>query len=202
MASMAIPWIWSFLQGRKQHVLVEGEKSEEADVTSGVPQGTVMGPLLFLAFINDLPSVVKSQTRLFTDDCLLFRPIHNQQDADALQEDLDALAKWEADWQMAIHPQKCISIQVTRSKKSLNNSYQLHGHALEKVRSSRYLGVTISEDLNWSEHIRQTTAKAWEPDMPSELLLEGPRVCQGHAHQITVGPPSTQASQEKTNDAV
>ena len=92
-----LSWIESFLYNRKQHVLVEGAKSDEAQVTSGVPQGTVLGPLLFLAFINDLPSVVDSQAKLFADDCLLFRPIDSLHDSNKLQEDLTALEKWESD---------------------------------------------------------------------------------------------------------
>ena len=80
-----LSWIESFLHDRKQHVLVEGAKSDEAQVTSGVPQGTVLGPLLFLAFINDLPSVVDSQAKLFADDCLLFRPIDSLHDSNKLQ---------------------------------------------------------------------------------------------------------------------
>ena len=111
-----LSWIESFLRDRKQHVLVEGAKSDEAEVTSGVPQGTVLGPLLFLAFINDLPSVVDSQARLFADDCLLFRQIDSLHDSNKLQEDLSALEKWESDWQMSFHPQKCTTIRVTRKK--------------------------------------------------------------------------------------
>ena len=155
-----LSWIESFLRDRKQHVLVEGAKSDEAEVTSGVPQGTVLGPLLFLAFINDLPSVVDSQARLFADDCLLFRQIDSLHDSNKLQEDLSALEKWESDWQMSFHPQKCTTIRVTRKKWPLNTKYQLHGHTLEVVEGGKYLGIHISSDLSWREHVRQTTAKA------------------------------------------
>ena len=79
-------WIRSFLEGRKQTVLLEGSRSKEAEILSGVPQGTVLGPLLFLAYINDLPDVCKSSdTRLFADDSLLFRTINSQQDDILLQ---------------------------------------------------------------------------------------------------------------------
>ena len=89
-------WIESFLRQRKKSVLLEGTKSTEADVLSGVPQGTVLGPLLFLAFINDLPESTKhSDARLFADDCLLYRHVTSSQDSALLQEDLSALEKWE-----------------------------------------------------------------------------------------------------------
>ena len=68
-------WIQNFLTNRTQKVVVDGSSSESARVRSGVPQGTVLGPLLFLTYINDLPSTVSSQVRLFADDCLLYRPI-------------------------------------------------------------------------------------------------------------------------------
>ena len=86
-----LSWIESFLTSRKQHVLTEGAISSEAEVDSGVPQGTVMGPLLFLAFINDLPEVVKSPVRLLADDCLIFRSIKSSRDTTILQQDLTAL---------------------------------------------------------------------------------------------------------------
>ena len=81
-------WVESFLTNRKQRVLLDGKESSQADVTSGVPQGTVNGPLYFLAFINDLPECTLSDTRLFADDGLLFREIRTDRDAEALQKDL------------------------------------------------------------------------------------------------------------------
>ena len=74
--------------------------SDEAEVVSGVPQGTVMGPLLFLVFINDLPESVNSSVKLFADDCLLYCPIRSTSDSTKLQDDLDKLEKWENDWKM------------------------------------------------------------------------------------------------------
>ena len=155
-------WIESFLHHRKQSVPLEGTKSSEADVLSGVPQGTVLAPLLFLAFINDLPDVTKHlDDRLFADDCLLYRHISSIQDSALLQQDLSALEKWETTWQMQFHPQKCTVIRINPNRRRLiNSSYQIHGHTLEVVDSSKYLGVTISEDLNWIKHIDDTVNKA------------------------------------------
>ena len=79
-------WIYNFQKNRRQSVVVDGKQSSLIDVVSGVPQGTILGPLLFLLHINDLPSVVSSKVRLFADDCLIYRNIKNKEDQIALQE--------------------------------------------------------------------------------------------------------------------
>ena len=93
-------WISSWLSGRSQRVVLDGQASDPVPVLSGVPQGSVLGPILFLIFINDLPDNIKSSVRLFADDCVLYRNIHSLQDCLILQEDLDTLGLLEADWQM------------------------------------------------------------------------------------------------------
>ena len=108
-------WISSFLTDREQTVVLEGMSSDSKPVTSGVPQGTVLGPLLFLIYINDLPNCVNSSTiRLFADDCLIYKEIHSQHDTEDLQADLDALQTWERRWLMSFHPQKCKLLRITR----------------------------------------------------------------------------------------
>ena len=109
-------WITDFLTYRTQQVLLEGHRSSTAPVLSGVPQGTVLGPLLFLLYINDLPERTTSDARLFADDCLLYRPVTVKADTDTLQRDLDALISSEEDWHMAFYPEKCVVIQVTNKR--------------------------------------------------------------------------------------
>ena len=155
-------WIQSFLSNRTQMVSVEGCSSSKVEVLSGVPQGTVLGPLLFLLFINDLPEAVKSSsTRLFADDCLLFRVVSNQRDSNDLQKDLHALELWEDSWQMRFNPSKCCVIRVAPSKrkKCFESSYILHGHQLEVVKSEKYLGVHIDDQVSWTKHIESTIGK-------------------------------------------
>ena len=106
-------WIQSFLAERYQKVVLDGKTSPSSPVTSGVPQGTVQDLLLFLIYINDLPSRISSTARLFADDCLLYRVISNQEYVASLQEDLDYLQEWERDWQMNFNPDKCEHIRFT-----------------------------------------------------------------------------------------
>ena len=82
---------------------------------SGVPQGSVLGPLLFLLFINDLASHVKSQCCLFTDDCVLYHPIHGQSVNIAMQQDLQYLEEWSKTWDMKFNATKCLIVSTDKS---------------------------------------------------------------------------------------
>ena len=123
-------WIQAFLSSRTQTVLVNGKQSKQAPVLSGVPQGTVLGPLLFLAYINDMPECVSSDLRLFADDSLLYRRIKSAEYATILQQDLDKLQEWESKWLMQFHPEKCFTLRVTNKTKPLKSNYTIHGHTL------------------------------------------------------------------------
>ena len=112
---------------------------------------------MFLCHINDLPDCVKSQVRLFADDCLIYRQIKTQKDHQILQNDLKELEKWAAKWGMRFNAKKCYILSI-RQKSS--HFYQLDGEILQQVDSNPYLGLTISEDLQWKTHITNITKKA------------------------------------------
>jgi hypothetical protein len=153
-------WVNCFLTKRQQRVIVNGEKSDWVDVTSGVPQGTVTGPLWFLIFINDLPLNITSNIRLFADDCVLYRCIKSPSDAELLQKDLDTLTQWQNRWQMRFNEKKCFIMRITQSKKPLQYNYKLNNSTLQETSSHSYLGVEISQDLKWNQHINNIAAKA------------------------------------------
>ena len=153
-------WIESFLSNRTQQVIIEGESSETVPVISGVPQGTVLGPLLFLLFINDLPDNITSKTRLFADDCIVYRTILTATDTEILQDDIYKLAEWEKTWGMNFHPQKCSVLTATRSRSPIHHPYTLKGQVLERSQSTKYLGVDIQSDLSWIHHIDRITKKS------------------------------------------
>ena len=153
-------WIQSFLTIRQQRVAVDGENSDWVSVDSGVPQGTVLGPTLFLAFINDLVRAAKhSQVRLFADDCVLYREVKNQEDCELLQADLENLEKWEEKWSMSFNPDKCNSISITRKRNKLCHNYKLHNQDFKQVSSTPYLGVELSSDLTWHDQINKVCSK-------------------------------------------
>ena len=153
-------WISSFLKHRVQRVVVGGEHSTWAEVDSGVPQGTVLGPLLFLAYINDLPNNINSSVRLFADDCVLYREINNEFDNQSLQDDLDTLVDWQNTWQMSFNPKKCHTMRLTHSKKPKLYDYKLGDSILQETKSHSYLGVTLTNDLTWNNHIIQVASTA------------------------------------------
>ena len=148
-------WISGFLMGRSQKVVVDGFCSPEISVDSGVPQGSVLGPILFLIFINDLPQQVKSHCCLFADDCLLYREISCLQDSIALQQDLTG---WSDTWGLHFNAKKCYIMSTAKGKDPY--FHQLNGHVLSSVKTSPYLGVLLSEDLSFSPHIGKVSQKA------------------------------------------
>ena len=153
-------WIDAFLCFRQQRVVVNGVKSDWAPVVSGVPQGTVLGPLLFSLHINDIMSDIESEIRLFADDCVCYREIKYIEDTLKLQKDIDRLGVWARKWGMRFQPVKCNMMQLTNKHNKIQASYTLEGTVLENVDSIKYLGVTITSDLKWNSHIRNACSKA------------------------------------------
>ena len=112
-------WIRGFLTDRKQAVVVGGNRSKYSPVTSGVPQRSVLGPVLFLMYINDIGLLTNSTVKLFADDCLIYRVIKSASDVKILQEDLDQLIRWASDWQMAFNVTKCHVMRITNARKKI-----------------------------------------------------------------------------------
>ena len=154
-------WIQAFLSGRTQRVCEDGEMSGSADVLSGVPKGTILGPLLFLCYINDLPSVVSPGTkiRLFTDDCLAYRAIHSIEDQLQFQEHLTNLSNWGMQWGMRFNTSKCNIMTISNSATPLTKFYEIDNRILQHVDVATYLRVIINRSLDFSDHIRKLSAR-------------------------------------------
>ena len=160
-------WVKAFLKDRSQRVVIRGSSSEACNVTSGVPQGSVWGPVLFLIFINDLPLEVLSPLSLFADDSKIFsRIVTNYQNNkwagfnghSALQRDLTRVQEWAKRWKMEFNIGKCKIMHI--GKKNPKNVYGMEGTELETTRAERDLGVTIDDQLDLGKHIKNIVAKA------------------------------------------
>ena len=143
----ALSWIRNFLEGRTQSVMVNGTRSHSRSrvdgdpVVSGVPQGTVMGPLLFLLYVNDLPSVLDPGTacRLFADDCLIYRSIGSLQEKAILQKDLESLHLWGKAWGLKFNVSKCHMMHLFRSVTAPTRFYSIGGEVIKSVTEAQYL---------------------------------------------------------------
>ena len=154
-----LKWIEDFLTDRKQRVVVNFTFSQWIEVLSGVPQGTVLGPLLFLLFVSDIPEVVSNFVSLFADDTKLYGKCQD----DSLQRDLDSLVRWTQSMQMAFNSDKCKVMHL--GKRNLNKEYTMvdkNGElkVLESTSIEKDLGVHIDNELSFNEHITKQVIKA------------------------------------------
>ena len=133
-----VKWVEDFLYNWAQKVVVSSEESLSVSVTSGRPQGTVLGPLLFLIYINDFSNSVSSSISLFADDSYVYRRIRNTLDCKQLQKDLDNLVKWEKEGSMEFSPIKCKMLIVTNKIKPVHHCYKMHGVYLENATQEKY----------------------------------------------------------------
>ena len=155
-----LTWIRNFLTNRTQCVILNGQSSQLSNILSGVPQGTVLGPLLFLCYINDLPNHLTSRVKLHADDVLLYSPVSTIADCQNLQEDLDRLVQWADTWQMNFNITKCEMIRITNRIYPVCYTYKMKDHCLNEVFHTKYLGVVIDKGLTWSKHTSYITSKA------------------------------------------
>ena len=152
-------WIEDFLSNRRQKVSVNGKESGWGEVTSGIPQGSVLGPLLFVLFINDMPDNVISNIFLFADDTKIFNEVTEETGIKVLQEDINRLENWAKIWKLSFHPKKCKVLGIGRKQRD-KNKYKMGGKDLEHSNAEKDIGVIIDEKLNFREHMNSKIKKA------------------------------------------
>jgi len=160
--STVVVWIRELLVGRTQRVRVEWQLSQEVRVTSVVLQGSVLVPLMFLAYVNDIWRNMASTIRLFADDCIIYRKMTKNEDIEILQKDLDRLREWGVVNAMRINPSKskAVCFKRARSKDPLN--YSLMDTIIPEASSCKYLGIILRSDLTWADQVNYTVEKAWK----------------------------------------
>jgi hypothetical protein len=160
-----LAWIQSWLTGRLQRVVIGTHTSEWKEVTSGVPQGSVLGPLLFVLYINDLPDNISHHVKLYADDSKFLGVIRTDDDARILQEDINKAVVWSELWLMSFNITKCKVMHVGRGKKKSAFDYFMPGvngtpQRLEVSQNERDLGVIISDDLKLDIQVVSAATKA------------------------------------------
>ena len=165
---LLLDWLSDFLSDRKQRVVIGSSSSDWCQVTSGVPQGSVLGPLLFTLFINDMPNGVHHHCKLFADDTKIIATIKNGLDIAQLQSDIDLLATWANTWHMSFNVQKCkfmvfknkINHFCTSRRLTMISAETGSRLTLEEIKTEKDLGVYFSSDLKWRTHCQHSAAKA------------------------------------------
>jgi hypothetical protein len=160
--SRVVTWVGEFLLGRTQRVRVGGKFPEEVRVMSGVPQGSVLGPLLFLAYANDISINTESTIRLFADDCIIYREILSNEDVEKLQTDLNRLGEWAVENVMIINPNRSKAVCFTRARVMEPLNYSLQDKLILEQSSCKYLGIILCRDLSWADQVNYTMKKAWK----------------------------------------
>ena len=158
-----VRWIRAFLTNRRQRVVIGDNYSCWEEVLSGVPQGSVLGPLLFIIFINDLPKLLKHLSKLFADDCKVIGIIRKPTDVVELQNDIDRLQEWAKVSQMSFNYSKCKSMHFGTNNSENVYTMKLDGndvHRIEKTELERDLGILISKNLKWENQVDKAVRTA------------------------------------------
>ena len=160
-------WMRSFLTGRKQRVRVGEDSSKWTQVTSGIPQGSVLGPTLFVLYINDLPDSIQNNSTavMFADDTKLFARTDTSKDKEKLQEDLDCVCKWSSLWLLKFHTDKCKVLSLGYKLDETPPTFNMvtnseDGVKLEATTCEKDIGVHVDDNLSFKDHIYNRIKKA------------------------------------------
>ena len=154
-------WIGEFLMDRTQQVKIGEALSTPVKIERGVPQGSILGPLLFLIYINDLGVGLLSRTKLFADDIIIYREVKVQGDCDILQNDVNKIQKWAQVNGMVINGDKSQVIRFSNKRCPVTSKYILGGKSVPLDNECRYLGVKMQNTLHWGSHISTIVSKAY-----------------------------------------
>ena len=163
VAGSVLTWFKSFLFDRRQRVVLPGVNSNWTFIRAGVPQGSILGPLLFLLYIYDIVSEIGSNIRLLADDISLFIVVDNTLTAAGqLNTDLEKIWQWATTWLVSFNPTKTEAMLFSRKLDRLHHlPIFMQNHQITEVDSNKDLGLYLSNDCTWHKHINYITEKAW-----------------------------------------
>ena len=151
-------WMEAFLANRRQKVTVEGVTSSWTDVKSGIPQGSVLGPILFVIFINDMPNNLLSNCKMFADDAKVSRVVNNFEGHETLQSDLYKMCQWSQRWQLPFNEHKCKCMHLGKHNPKM--TYMMKNHILASTSAEKDLGVMVDDSLKFHKHTAAAVRKA------------------------------------------
>ncbi len=159
-----LSWFKSYLSDRKQRVVYSNASSEWSNVNAGVPQGSILGPLLFLIYINDIVQTINSKIRLFADDTSLYIIVDDpSESATKLNEDINTIHQWSQNWLVTFNPSKTESMIFSKKKnKPHHPNRYMNNTVINLVTEHKHLGLTFSDDGKWIAHISNCLDKAWQ----------------------------------------
>ena len=158
-----LSWFKSYLSDRKQRVVLPSTVSEWTFIRAGVPQGSILGPLLFLVYINDIVRDIGSNIRLFADDTSLFIIVDNPVTAaDSLNTDLKIISQWAATWLVTFNPAKTEALLFSRKlNRPQHPPLYMQNHLISEIDAHKHLGLYFTNDCTWHNHINYIKEKAW-----------------------------------------
>ena len=161
-SGLVLMWFRNYLSDRSKRVTVNGVTSTSMPITSGVPQGSILGPFLFSVYINDLPSYISTSTGmgLFADDVKCYRCIRTSEDGQALQEDILGLYKWSNDNNPSFNIPKCKVLSISRKVAPFTFPYNLNRHQQIRSNVESDLGITLHSKLLWNDQVNKVRSKA------------------------------------------
>ena len=152
-----------YLSNRRQRVLLPGGESDWTIIKAGVPQGSILGPILFLIYINDIVDEIHSNIKLFADDTSLFLIVDNPEStANTLQTDINKIISWSHDWLVTFNPSKTESLLISRKSKHIQHPpLSMSNQIISEVSMHKHLGVLLSNNCTWHSHIDHIKEKSW-----------------------------------------
>ena len=185
IAGNTLKWLGDWLSDRKQRVVINGKESDWHNVNSGVPQGSVLGPVLFIIYINDIDEGIRCKISKFADDTKITSKVISESQWQELQCDLNKLTTWVENWQMKFNIEKCKVLHIGSNNVQAN--YTMNNVPLSSAEKEKDLGVIVTKDLKPSQHCTQTVKTA------NKLVGFIGRTFEFKSEKVILGAPSLRA---------
>jgi hypothetical protein len=186
-----LQWLKSYLSHRRQKVVIKGNSSSWFNTNAGVPQGSILGPLLFLIFINDIIENIQCDIRLFADDTCLFDINENvDQSISNLNKDIITIIEWANKWCVSFNPSKTVVMNISYKKPMLPQSpLYFKGQVLNFVDNHKHLGIVLNNKLSWENHISYVIEKvANRINLIRKIQYRVPRKCLENIYKTMILP--------------